>query len=97
MTRRRSQRTPLSDVIEHLGLAPRTLAALRDEGLFEEERLDPDSAEELRLAHVLIEQLGVNAAGVHVTLQMRRRMIALEFRVARLARIVETLCESDRR
>ena len=89
MTKSRRQSTPLSEVIEHLGLTPRTLALLRAEGLFEEERVDPDVAEELRLAHLLIEQLGVNAAGVHVTLQMRRRMIALETRVNRLTRALD--------
>lgn len=96
MTKRSRKSTPLTEVIEHLGLSPRTLAALRDEGLFEDDRVDPDVAEELRLAHVLIEQLGVNAAGVHVTLHMRRRMIALESRVTRLTRVLETVRDDDR-
>ena len=96
MTKPPRKSTPLAEGIEHLGLTPRTLAALRDEGLFEEDRVDPDAAEELRLAHVLIEQLGVNAAGVHVTLHMRRRMIALETRVSRLTRVLETRRNGDR-
>ena len=96
MTRRSRKSTPLVEVIEHLGLAPRTLDLLRDEGLFEDERVDPEAAEELRLAHVLIEQLGVNAAGVHVTLHMRRRMLALESRVNRLARVLESRRNGDR-
>ena len=79
----------LADVVEHLGLAPRTLAALREVGLFEEERIDSNAAEELRIAHLLIEELGLNAAGVHVTLHMRRRMLALESRVNRLARVLD--------
>ena len=89
MTKIRRQSSALEEIIEHLGLAPHTLAALREEGLFEEDWLDAESAEQLRLAHVLIEELGVNAAGVHVTLHMRRRMRALESRLTTLVRVLD--------
>lgn len=62
---------------------------LREEGLFENEELEPEEAEELRLAHVLMEELGVNAAGVDVALHLRRRLFALEARTRALAAALE--------
>ncbi len=61
------------------------LELLRQEGLFEAEELDPDEAEELRLAKLLMDELGVNAAGVEVALHLRRRLLALELRTRALA------------
>ena len=58
---------------------------LRSEGLFEGEELEPEEADELRLAQVLMEELGVNAAGVEVALHLRRRLFALEARTRALA------------
>jgi hypothetical protein len=58
---------------------------LQQEGLFEQEELDPAEADELRLAHLLMEELGVNAAGVEVALHLRRRLLALEERARELA------------
>ena len=68
-----------SDLLEHL----------RREGLFEEEELEPGQADELRFAAVLMQELGVNAAGVEVALQLRRRLHALEARARALAEALE--------
>lgn len=62
---------------------------LRKEGLFEGEDLEPEEAEELRLAQVLMEELGVNAAGVDVALHLRRRLFALQARARALADALE--------
>ncbi len=69
------------------------LAALRREGLFEADEVDAREAEELRVAASWIRELGVNAAGVSVALQLRRRLLALEGRVAELLR--DALDEPD--
>lgn len=62
------------------------LEHLRQEGLFESDELEPDEAEELRLAQLLMDDLGVNAAGVEVALHLRRRLFALEERTRALAK-----------
>lgn len=62
---------------------------LRREGLFENEELEPGEADELRLARLLMEELGVNAAGVDVALHLRRRLFALEARAKALALVLE--------
>jgi len=54
------------------------LESLRDEGLFQEDFVGPDAAEELRVALTLVRDLGVNPAGVEVVLHLRRRMRVLE-------------------
>ena len=72
-------RIRIEEVIEYLGLSgSRVLEELRAEGLFEEEWVEPEAADELRVAAALIRELGVNAAGVEVVLQMRRRLLHLE-------------------
>ena len=72
-------RARVEEVLRYLGLeGSEMLEQLRQEGLFEEEWLEPDDAEELRVAASLIRELGVNPAGVEVVLHMRRRMLALE-------------------
>jgi len=78
------------EVLLYLGVKERVsfLERLRSEGLFEGDELEPEEAEELRLAQVLMEELGVNAAGVDVALHLRRRLFALE---ARARALVETL------
>jgi hypothetical protein len=58
---------------------------LREEGLFEGDELAPEEADELRLAKLLMEELGVNAEGVDVALHLRRRLFALELRARALA------------
>ena len=74
-------RAPIDEVLRFLGIEDRGfLEALRREGLFEEETLDPEAAEELRVAACLVQDLGVNPAGVEVVLQLRRRLFVLESR-----------------
>jgi hypothetical protein len=75
------------EVLMFLGARGRAsfLEHLRAEGLFESEELDPDEADELRVAQVLMDELGVNAAGVEVALHLRRRLRALEQRARALA------------
>ena len=88
-----TRRTSVSEVMRFLGLEDSSLLEeLRREGLFEEEWLDPEGAEELRVATSLMRELGVNPAGVDVALHMRRRMLTLEARMRRsLERILEEL------
>jgi hypothetical protein len=76
------KRTRVTEVLEFLGLERSSiLEELRREGLFEGEWLEPDAAEELRVAAALMRELGVNPAGVEVVLQLRRRLLALESRM----------------
>ena len=81
----RSRRIEIHEVLVHLGGDERLLEYLRGEGLFESDFLDPREADELRIAALLIEELGVNPAGVQVALHLRRRLLALEARVDALA------------
>ena len=72
-------RIRVEEVLEFLGLGDtRVLQELREEGLFEEEWLEPEAAEDLRVAVSLMRELGVNAAGVEVVLRLRRRLLILE-------------------
>ena len=81
------RRTRIEEVLEFLGLKDSSiLEELRNEGLFEEDWLEPGLAEELRVAASLIHDLGVNPAGVEVVLHMRRRMLALEDMMGRSLR-----------
>ena len=89
-------RVRVHEVLVYLGVDTKTLDVLRSEGLFEAEDIDADQAEELRVATVLIEELGVNAAGVEVALQLRRRLLALEHRARVLLDAVETDSGRDR-
>lgn len=86
---RRSIRT--SEVLVFLGAEEETafFQRLREEGLFEGEELAPEEADELRLAKLLMEELGVNAEGVDVALHLRRRLFALELRARALADALE--------
>jgi len=80
-------RARVREVLEFLEIDdPSLLEELRREGLFEEDWLEPDQAEELRVAAVLVRELGVNPAGVDVALQMRRRLMALEELMSRSLR-----------
>jgi len=75
-------RTELVEVLRFLGAdAADFLVLLRSEGLFEQEELEPFEAEELRVAVLWMRDLGVNAAGVDVALQLRRRLLVLEARL----------------
>jgi DnaJ-class molecular chaperone len=80
----------------YLGVEERQfLEPLRREGLFEADELEPAQAEDLRLAAVLMQDLGVNAAGVDVALHLRRRLLALERRAHALADALEASRGSD--
>ena len=75
-------RTQVAEVLRFLGVDdPELLALLRSEGLFETDELEPIEAEELRVAVLWMRDLGVNAAGVDVALQLRRRLLVLEGRL----------------
>ena len=86
MTRTLRTRISLHKVVQHIGTRDETLQGLRDEGLFEAEELDSSEADDLRIATLLIEELGVNPAGVQVALHLRRRLVVLEARVNQFAR-----------
>jgi len=90
-----ASRTRVDEVLRFLGLEESPiLEQLRREGLFEEEWLEGDATEELRVAASLIRELGVNPAGVEVVLHMRRRMLALEGMMERSLR--KLLAELER-
>jgi len=75
------QRTPVKEVLRRLGIDDAAvLEELRREGLFEEDYVAPETAEELRVALTLVRELGVNAAGVEVALHLRRRILVLQER-----------------
>jgi hypothetical protein len=77
-----TRRIRIQEVLVHLGHEDeRLLGRLREEGLFEADEVDPSEAEEFRVAVLMVEELGVNPAGVHVALHLRRRLLALEARV----------------
>jgi len=80
------RRVRTEEVVLYLGRGRAVLERLRAEGLFESDELDPDEAEELRVASELMEELGVNPAGVGVALHLRRRLLALEARARAVAR-----------
>ena len=85
-----NKRIQIEEVLVYLGVSDGGfIASLRREGLFQVDELDPDEAEELRVAHILTDELGVNAAGVDVALHLRRRLIALEHRARAMAAAVE--------
>jgi len=74
-----SRRVRVHEVLSFLGVdGAGVLESLRAEGLFEADELPPEQAEELRVAAVLMEDLGVNAAGVQVVLRLRRRLLVLQ-------------------
>jgi len=85
------QRIRTSEVLVYLGAEEHAafFQGLRQEGLFESAELEPEEAEELRLAQLLMEELGVNAAGVDVALHLRRRLFALEQRARVLAEALD--------
>jgi len=81
----RTRRIEIREVLVHVGVDEGLLERLRSEGLFEQDFLDPREADELRVAALMMEELGVNPAGVQVALHLRRRLMALEARVAAVA------------
>jgi hypothetical protein len=83
-------RIRIEEVLVYLGVERRPLLErLRKEGLFEGDELEAQEADELRLAAVLMEELGVNAAGVDVALHLRRRLLALEARTRALIQALD--------
>ena len=85
-----NRRIRVEEVLIHLGVEARPfLDQLRGEGLFESDEIGPEQAEDLRLAAVLMRELGVNPAGVEVALHLRRRLLALERRTRTLADALE--------
>ena len=91
-----SERARIEEVLRFLGVDdPELLALLRREGLFTEDELEPDEAEDLRVATSLMRDLGVNAAGVEVALHLRHRLLVLQQRVTvTLERLLEEREES---
>jgi hypothetical protein len=84
-----SPRARIEEVLRFLGIDdPDLIPQLRSEGLFERDELEPYEAEELRVAALLVEELGVNPAGVEVALHLRRRLLVLQ---TRLIRVMEEL------
>lgn len=91
-----SRRVQIQEVLRFLDLdGDDLLIELRREGLFEEEDLDVGGADELRVALVLMNELGVNAPGVDVVLQLRRRLLTLQGRMTDvLTRLLDETSES---
>ena len=79
-------RIRIEEVLVQIDFDRRLLDELRAAGLFESDELLIEEAEELRVAAELMRSLGVNAPGVQVALQLRRRLIALEQRTATVLR-----------
>ncbi len=80
-----SGRVRVVEVLHFLHIEDESLLeALRNEGLFVDDDLEPDAAEELRVAANLMQELGVNPAGVEVALHLRRRLATLEGRMREL-------------
>jgi hypothetical protein len=72
----------VEELLALLGVDLSLLEELRREGLFEEDWVEPETADELRIAASLVRDLGVNPAGVDVVLHLRRRLMALEERMS---------------
>ena len=91
------ERASVKELLDLLGIedASGILESLRREGLFQEEYVDADAAEELRVALTWVRELGVNPAGVEVALQLRRRVLVLEQLTASSLR--RLLAELERR
>jgi hypothetical protein len=76
-----SHRARIEEVIRYIGrVDPELISSLRDEGLFPEDEVSSEEADELRVAIVLMRDMGVNAAGVDVILRMRHRLLTLQSR-----------------
>lgn len=85
-----TRRARVEEVLEFLGIESRELLrVMRREGLFESDELLPDEADDLRVAAVLMQEMGVNPAGVDVILHMRRRLIELQTRMEVMRRLLE--------
>lgn len=92
------RRVRIEEVLAYLGVQDRDLLeALRREGLFEEDLLEGEAAEELRVATCLIRELGVNPAGVDIILHLRRRLLVLQKRMHQtMRRLLDELEATER-
>ena len=80
------RRVRIEELMIEIGCDRSLLEELRAAGLFQSEELPVDEADELRIATEWMRSLGVNAPGVDVALQLRRRLLALEERTMQLLR-----------
>lgn len=84
-----TRRVRTVEVLRFLGVEEEGwLAELRDEGLFAADEISAEEAEELRIAALLVRELGVNAAGAEVILHLRRRLLCLESRMREALRLL---------
>jgi len=82
-------RAHVEEVLRELGFADTDcIESLREEGLFAEDELSMTEAEQLRIAVVLMREMGVNAAGVEVILHLRSRLLTLQTRTERALRLL---------
>jgi hypothetical protein len=82
-------RERIDEVLRQLGLGDGDLLeSLRDEGLFPDDEISSSEAEDLRVAVVLMREMGVNAAGVEVILRLRSRLVALQSRTEEALRLL---------
>jgi len=82
-----TSRLSLEELLQLIGAdTPEILEVLRETELGERAEIAPEEAEELRVAALLVRDLGVNAAGVEVVLQLRRRLLFLEERMSSVLR-----------
>lgn len=82
-------RERIDEVLRQLGLGDEDLLeSLREEGLFPDDEISPTEAEDLRVAVVLMQEMGVNAAGVEVILRLRSRLVTLQSRTEEALRLL---------
>jgi hypothetical protein len=82
-------RERIDEVLRQLDLGDGDLLeSLRDEGLFPDDEISSTEAEDLRVAVVLMREMGVNAAGVEVILRLRSRLVALQSRTEEALRLL---------
>ena len=82
-------RERIDEVLRQLGLGDEELLeSLREEGLFPDDEISSTEAEDLRVAVVLMQEMGVNAAGVEVILRLRSRLVALQSRTEEALRLL---------
>ena len=82
-------RERIDEVLRQLGLSDDDLLeSLRDEGLFPDDEISSSEAEDLRVAVVLMREMGVNAAGVEVILRLRSRLVTLQSRTEEALRLL---------
>jgi hypothetical protein len=82
-------RERIEEVLRQLGLGDSDLLeSLREEGLFPDDEISSTEAEDLRVAIVLMREMGVNAAGVEVILRLRSRLVTLQSRTEEALRLL---------